>query len=391
MPTSTLLNRRFVALLVVSFFSSLVSAPLYTLLPVYVEAELLRSPLFSAGLRATFLILGGVFALPAGRFADSWGVKPIYIIGALGPALAGAIFFTGDPLLLTALCVGIGISFGFHSAGGQSYLIGAAPPAVIGIASAGYFLGNTLGAAAGNLFSGPIADTLGFHTLGMYAALSGLGLIALTLFVLPGIPAPPKSGQARTLSGFLDLLRRPDIRLLMGIRYLPTCYWGAVTLLLPLLIFRITGSNTAATTFGAVSLGIAAIFQLLTGRLCDRIGRWKPILVSSSLVAVSAVGLGFTAHSLTGIYTFGILATAAAWSLSTTMPGLIQLIANDSERGRVVGAAHLFWSLGMLSGNLGAGKLVEWGPGWPFAVGAVFCLGAFLCGMGLYRIHGRNV
>ena len=100
---SELLNRRFIALLIVSFFSSFVSGPLNTLLPVYVEAELLRAPLFSAGLRAVFLILGGVFAVPAGRLCDAWGVKPVYVLGALGPILAGVIFFTGDPLLLTAL------------------------------------------------------------------------------------------------------------------------------------------------------------------------------------------------------------------------------------------------------------------------------------------------
>ena len=115
---SELLNRRFIALLIVSFFSSFVSAPLNTLLPVYVEADLLGTPLFSGGLRAAFLILGGVFAVPAGRLADTWGVKPVYVLGTLGPILAGVIFYSGDPLLLTALCTGIGISSGFNSAGG---------------------------------------------------------------------------------------------------------------------------------------------------------------------------------------------------------------------------------------------------------------------------------
>ena len=37
-------------------------------------------------------VLGGVFAVPAGRLADSWGVKPVYILGTVGPVLAGIIF-----------------------------------------------------------------------------------------------------------------------------------------------------------------------------------------------------------------------------------------------------------------------------------------------------------
>ena len=387
---SELLNRRFIALLIVSFFSSFVSAPLNTLLPVYVEADLLGTPLFSGGLRAAFLILGGVFAVPAGRLADTWGVKPVYVLGTLGPILAGVIFYSGDPLLLTALCTGIGISSGFNSAGGQSYLISAAPSSVIGIASAGYFLGNTLGSASGNFLSGPIADTFGFQTLGFCITLAGVVLVLMSILILPAIPSPKSADNSRNLSEFIQMLRRLDVCLLLGIRYLPTSYWGAVTLLLPLLIFRIAGTSTAATNYSAISLSIAACFQVLTGRLCDRIGRWRPILVSASLVAISALGLALTAHTLTGIYVFGILATASAWSLSTTMPGLIQLIAREDEKGRVVGAAHLAWSLGMLSGSLGGGKLIDWGPVWPFGISVLFCLGALACGVGLYRLHAKN-
>ena len=387
---SELLNRRFIALLIVSFFSSFVSAPLNTLLPVYVEADLLGTPLFSGGLRAAFLILGGVFAVPAGRLADTWGVKPVYVLGTLGPILAGVIFYSGDPLLLTALCTGIGISSGFNSAGGQSYLISAAPSSVIGIASAGYFLGNTLGSASGNFLSGPIADAYGFQTLGFCITLAGVVLVLMSILILPAIPSPKSADNGHNLSAFMQLFRRLDVCLLLGIRYLPTSYWGAVTLLLPLLIFRIAGTSTEATNYTAISLIIAACFQVLTGRLCDRIGRWRPILVSASLVAISALGLALTAHTLTGIYVFGILATASAWSLSTTMPGLIQLIARENEKGRVVGAAHLAWSLGMLSGSLGGGKLIDGGPIWPFGISVLFCLGALACGIGLYRLHGKN-
>ncbi len=387
---SELLNRGFIALLIVSFLSSFVSAPLNTLLPVYVEADLSGTPFFSAGLRAAFLILGGVFAVPAGRLSDAWGVKPVYVLGTLGPVLAGAIFLSGDPLLLTVLCTCVGISFGFNSAGGQSYLISAAPSSVIGMASAGYFLGNTLGAASGNLLSGPIADMFGFQTLGFCIALAGFGLVLMCILTLPALPSPKSVDTARNLSAILQLFRRFDLCLLLGIRYLPTSYWGAVTMLLPLLIFRITGTSTAATTYSAISLTIAACFQVLTGRLCDRMGRWRPILVSASLVAISALGLALSAHTLAGIYAFGILATASAWSLSTTMPGLIQLIAREDEKGRVVGAAHLSWSLGMLSGSLGGGKLIDWGTAWPFGISVLFCLGALACGVGLYRLHGRD-
>ena len=384
-----LLNRRFIALLVVSFFSSFVSSPLYSLLPVYVDRALLRPPIFSGFLKALFLILGGLFAVPAGMLCDTLGIKRVFLLGILGPLLAGCVFLTADPYLLTTLCIGLGITFGFSSTGGQSYLLGAVAPSVLGIASAGYFLGSTLGTASGSLFAGPIADSMGYEALGHTALIAAVCLVGSAALLVPRLPrsaeTPPSA--MRSLAGYVSLLRRREVRLLLGIRYLPTCYWGIVTLLIPLLISRISGTNTSATTYTAISLTVAGGFQILTGRLCDRIGRWRPILIAATCVALSALGLALTGHTLAGLYIFGVVASASAWSLSTTMPGLLQITAHEGEKGRVVGIAHVAWSAGMLSGNLGGGKLIEWGSALPFGIGFVLCLGAVACGVGLYRFH----
>ena len=385
-----LLNRRFVALLVVSLLAGFVSAPLYSsLLPAYVEAGLSRSPLFTAGLRGLFFMLGGLCSVPAGMLCDAFGIKRVLILGQFGPLLAGAMFLTGDPYLLSALSIGLGMTFGFSSTGGQSYLLSAAPAGVMGMASAGYFLSSTLGGAAGNLLAGPVADNLGYERLGHLACATAAGIVVLTLVMLPSLPRHANSDRSatRSLAGYIDLCRRREVHLLLAIRYLPTSYWGAVSLLIPLLIFRISGTNTSVTTYSAISLVAACGSQLLTGRLVDRIGRWKPVFISSSLVAVSAVGLTLSAHTLAGLYTFGIMASVFAWSLSTTMPGILQLTAGEGEEGRVVGSAHVAWSAGMLSGSLGGGKLIDWGPALPFAIGAVFALGAVACGFGLYYVH----
>ena len=387
---SQLLNRKFVSLLLVSFGISFLNAPRYALLPVYVEADLLRTPVFSAGLKAIFLILGGMFALPAGSLADRWGPKRVYLIGTLTPALAALVFMSGDVLLLATFCIGIGITSGFDSAGGQSYLIRAVDPKIIGTASAGYFLGNTLGTSLGNLIAGPVADQHGYHALGTLV-LIGCGILVVGAIVgLPHVEGSPKKREASTdqTGRPSRLIWRKEVLLLLGIRFLPTCYWGAVTLVLPLLIYRAAGSNTAVTTFSAISLGIAACFQLLTGRICDRRGRWGPILIAAGIETISAIGLAIWYDSATGLYVWGIIAAASAWSLSTTMPGLIQMIARDEEKGKLVGTAHFVWSAGMLTGNLGGGWLVDWSAGVLFYVGGVFCLGAWLCGAGLWK--GRN-
>jgi len=381
-------DRRFLALLFVSFLISFLNAPSYALLPVYVEADLARSPLFAAGLRSTFLILGGVIALVAGRLADRWGPKRVYVVGTVGPLIAGAIFLTGDPASLALLCLGIGVTTGFDSAGGQSYLISVVGAKRIGIASAGYFVGNTLGTSLGNLFAGPIADAHGYGHLGRLVIAGSVGLILVAGFILPNVEA--HHPEIKTAEPRASLRARREVWFLLGLRYLPTCYWGAVTLTLPLLIYRLTESNAAVSTFSAVTLAIAAVCQIATGRLCDQIGRWRPIFVAATLETLSALGLALYADSITGIYVFGILAAASAWSLSTTMPGLLQLVARPGEQGRLVGLAHFAWSAGMLTGNLGAGHLIDINPAWPFAISVGLMLGALLCGVGLYRCHRSN-
>ena len=388
---SSLLNRNFIALLLVSFGISFLNAPRYALLPVYVEADLLRTPVFSAGLKAIFLVLGGMFALPAGALADRWGPKRVYLLGTLTPALAALVFLSSDMMLLAAFCVGIGITSGFDSAGGQSYLIRAVGPKLIGTASAGYFLGNTLGTSLGNLIAGPVADQHGYEALGTMA-LAGSGILVVgAILGLPHIQGSPDKAETKTEDAKPGhLVWRKEVLLLLGIRFLPTCYWGAVTLVLPLLIYRATGSNTAVTTFSAISLGIAACFQMLTGRICDSRGRWGPILVAAGIETISAIGLAIWYDSVTGLYIWGIIAAASAWSLSTTMPGLIQLIARDEEKGKLVGTAHFVWSAGMLIGNIGGGYVVNIAPDVPFYVGSVFCLGAWLCGFGLWKSRGVN-
>ena len=90
-------------LCLVYFLNSFLSSPFSALFPVYIEADLARPPWFTGYLRGLMLLLGGIFAVVAGRFCDRFGLKITLIIGLAGSALTGLVFRTGDPAGLSLL------------------------------------------------------------------------------------------------------------------------------------------------------------------------------------------------------------------------------------------------------------------------------------------------
>lgn len=372
-------DRALIGLAVAAFLSGMAGGPLQALFPVYVEAELGQKTLVAAELRTALVLLGGLFAIPGGALCDRMGRRRTFLIGLSGAVAAGGIFLAREPALLLLLCGYVGLMSGFQTTGGQSYMMAAVPRERLGIASALYFQSGTLGIALGSRLGGPVADAHGFATLGRdMIVLAAAVLLLAGLFLPDAAPVVGRRGFALgpLLAAYGRLLRLPRVRLLLLLRYLPTCYWGAATLVLPLLVFRLTGTKSSAALYAAVSLLVAAVCQVLTGRWCDRAGLQRPVCVAAAGVAISAALTALFAHSLVGLYLFGITGAASAWSLSTTMPAIIHDVAPEGEQGTVVGAAHLAWSAGMLSGSLGGGALVDWRPGAPFAVTALLCAAA---------------
>jgi MFS family permease len=374
------------------FIGGLAGAPAYALLAVYVEQALRETPLFTASLRSLQLALGGLIAPMAGVLADRLGYKPAYVLGMTSTVAACSVFLTREPLLLVGLFLYSGLLGSLQTTAGQAYLMEAAGRSRLGRASAGYFLGHTLGTALGSAAAGRLASGPGYLLLGAVSSTAAFVLLGAALLLLPSIreSGPLATSSPHHLITSSDLLRRPEVRVLLAIRFLPTCYWGAVTLLVPLLLFRLTGSPAAAGWYAGVSLVLASACQILTGRVCDRSGLQAPLRIAPLGITLSAVGLTLGADSEYALWTFGILGACSAWSLSITMPLLIDAAARPGEKGRMVGLTALAWSAGMLAGNLVAGELASrrWSqtfPGLPFALTILCALGTILLAAALMR------
>ena len=349
------------------------------LFPVYAEEVLEETALFAALLRALPIGLGGISALIGGTLSDRFGRKPALLIGTTGAIVVGALFTTQTPLFIWGILCYEGIASGFKTAGGQTYLISVVPPNRLGWATGWYFINMTVGSAVGSAIAGEVIDRIDYSTFGIGAMfLAGL-LFVGACFFLPRLARQSSDTQRKrdgiwkstlNIGAYLDLSRRRNIQMLIGLRVFPTYYWGSVNLLMPILIARIAGVK-ATGYYGAVSLLFAFGCQLAVGRICDAIGHRTPALVANVIVTLLAFGVAFFHDSLIALEVFGILGAGAAWSLSTTIPRFINEFTEPHEKGHGVGLTHLAWSTGFLLGYVASGFLVNISVQVPFIVAGI--------------------
>ena len=373
----------FMLLCLVVFVIGLVTGPVLMLFPVYAEEILEEDALFAALLRALPIGLGGISALIGGSLSDRFGRKLTLLLGMTGAIAVGGLFTTQTPLFIWGILCYEGIASGFKTAGGQSYLISAVPPNKLGLATALYFISTTLGSALGSAMAGEVIARIGYRVFGGSAVLLvGILFLGACLF-LPKISQEYRSvrekrGETSLINAFqayMDLTRRREMRMLIGLRLLPTYYWGSVNLLMPVLISRIAGIKTTGY-YGAMSLLFAFGCQLATGKICDTVGHRAPAFVSAATVTLLAFGVAFFHKSLVALEIFGVLGTGAAWALSTTIPRFINEFTAPDEKGHGVGMTHLAWSAGFLAGYVASGFLVNFSVQIPFLVAGIFLMGS---------------
>jgi MFS family permease len=376
--------RRLTTFLGLIFAAGVLGGPVSSLLAVYVDSTLHQPPTFTSTLLALQLALTGLFALLGGSVADGLGQKRAVILGAFGLPLAATIFLLGDFWILAIVVVGLGITNSLNSVGGQAYLLASADAKRLGGFTAYYYLGSTFGGALGNLIFGPAAGHFGFRTAGLVELILGAALLVGFVRVLPDAPARPRAPIASPgvlLRSYADLLRRRRVALVGSMRFLPTSFYGTTSLLIPLLVYRLSHSVAAAAFYSTAMLLIASGTQMAVGRVIDRRGPAGPARVLTALLPLFALGLALSVRTLPALVVLGIGATSALWGMSTVIPSLVRDAVETPVQGRTLGLVHLLWSSGMLVGTLLAGALVEVNPALPFALFALATVPAFLAAL----------
>ncbi len=350
-------------LLLVQLVSGAWILPQTAFFPIYLEEALHFTPLLIGGVVACAQAVGMLAALLGGGLTDRLGSKQVLMLGLLGGVATSVVFQSQLPLIVTALwCVG-GAAGSLQTLGASSYLTRAVAPSHLGLLSALFALSFTVGGAVSSPIAGWLLDTTSFSRFG----LAGIGLMAAALLAAWTLSVQSTAAASNevqvTMAG---LVRRPVVQVLMGLRFLPTIFYGMATVLVPLLINDLAGNKSTVALYGTVSLIVASVAQLLAGRAADRYGHRGPTLIGYAALIVAALGLALFPGQLWGVFGFGVLGIAAAWALATLFFVLVSDGVPQAEHGRAFGLMHATWSIAMIGGALLGGALTRLGPGLPF-------------------------
>jgi MFS family permease len=371
----TILEKRVVLLLLLQLSVGIIVSPIAALLPVYLS-DIGYSAVFIAGVFTLQRLAGMVSSIAGGTLSDLLGRKKTVVLGLAALLAASVTFLTRSPAVILPLWALYGVGMTLNSLGSQSYLMDSAGSRSLGLLTALYYWGYTLGGGIGSPVAALLLTRLTFGGFGFVFCALGVGTLVLAAGALPPSQKEPAARAANGSGGttgrlldFGDIASRPAVLLLALLRFLPTFCYGILTVYVPLLLNRDGAAAPAIAIYATVSSLTAALAQLAAGRLADRSGARFPSLVSYVILGLSALGIGLFHDRLEAVFLFGVLGMAAAWSLSVMVPPMVALITEAAERGRVLGFIQLFWNLAMILGSLAGGFLFEAWAGLPFVVG----------------------
>jgi len=368
------LSRPMIFLLLLQLMGGMMLMPHRAFFPIYVQ-DLGYGAAQISMLSAMGMALALLASLVGGTLSDRLGRKWTLLLGNVGFAVGGLLYLTPRLGWIGLLWGVSGFCMGLHTLGSQSYLVDAAPAAYLGLSAALYNWGYTLGGALSSPVLGYLLDRWNYGAFGGSLTAFAMLAVAINALYLPRLRAPTDLDGAersaagpRALFGYGALARRPIVVLLVAMRFLPTLAYGVATVFLPLLLDRAGASKTVIAAYVTVSQAVASLAQVIAGRAADRWGgKWPTVLVYAALAA-STLGTGLFAGSLWGVFSFGTAAAAAAWSLSTLLPGWVANVTVAAERGRVLGWIHLWWNVAMMLGSMLGGALYGRLPGLPFVL-----------------------
>ncbi len=243
-----------------------------------------------------------LMSLPAGWFADRWGVRGTMILGqaliAIGlGAVAGAPSFSFMIIILVLAGAGYGVLNPTTTKAGMAWFPPRQRATVVGLKQVGLPAGGAVGA----LVMPPLALAFGWRTAVAVAAAVVAGLALLTWALYRDLPEPAAAGPAPERPGFWAVMRNRDLWL-VGVSTL--IFAGVQTVFLSFLVLYLRD---------VVQIALVAAAKYLVAAQCGGV--------------VGRIGFGVLSDRLFGgrrrivLAIAGVGSIACALLLSTTAPG----------------------------------------------------------------------
>ncbi|MBN1265678.1 MAG: MFS transporter [Anaerolineales bacterium] len=366
--------------LVIIFFAQLTSAvgfsTIFPFLPLYV-AELGST----TGLKLEFLA-GAVFSAQAltmmltspfwGVLADRYGRKVMVVRANAGGAISILLMaFAQSAEQLVLLRALQGMLSGVISAN-NALVASVAPRRHTGLAMGLLQVGSGVGFALGPLLGGMIADWYGYRTV--FYVTAGLLLFSV-LLVLVGVyeekdPEEKSSQRVHFLQVWKQAFNRTGVPAAYTLRFLASLGRMLLVPIIPLFIVSLSALSMSENTFTGLVVGVSSatttVSAIFLGRLADRVGSRKVVLVCAMLTSLLFIPQFF----ITEGWQILLLQALVGIGVGGITPGISALLAGLSlhgEEGAAFGLDNAIDAGGRMVAPLVGSAVAVW-----FSLRAVF-------------------
>jgi DHA1 family multidrug resistance protein-like MFS transporter len=337
--------------LFIMFFAQLITAvgfsSIFPFLPLYVEElgstselslELLAGLVFSAQ-AFTMMIASPFWGALADRFGRKLMVERSMFGGAVILLLMTFVHSAEELVFLRAIQ---GLITGTLAAS-NALVAAIAPRDRTGYAMGLLQVGLGTGIAVGPLIGGALADAFGYGAaFYVTAALLFVAGIMVMLGVKEDFVPKPTTDDpgSKFLGKWRQMLATPGVLMTYGMRFMSQLGRMMIIPILPLFIATLLADDVGVNTFTGLVIGVGAAATTLSasylGRLGDRIGHRRIVIISVFVAALLYIPQGFVQEGWQMLVLFGLVGVA----MGGVIPGISALLSVytiPGEEGSVYG------------------------------------------------------